>query len=214
MTIDQIKDEIKRRLKGADPMILFGVIGIALLFVVAVIVGQINEHKEKEQRLIQEASMLGFSSVPEMKELQAKGFTSKYEYDEDQAKKEGFESLAEKNDLKQKGFNTKQEYLDAEEKAKQAGWATYAEKLEANSKSIDDPKQYHALLAEEEKQRQREAREQERARAQEQRKKDNEVYCYMYKQALDACATAFDTNKCLNIKLPYGDLYKYQSACY
>jgi len=57
MTIDQIKDEIKKRLKGADPMILFGVIGIALLFVAAVIVGQINEHKEKERRLIQEASM-------------------------------------------------------------------------------------------------------------------------------------------------------------
>jgi len=152
------------------------------------------------------AKSLGFDGIDEMKEAALKGFTSKYDYENDKAKKLGFENTDDMYYTNKKGFITKKDFLDAEEKAKQAGWLSLDEKLEANAKNINSPKEYKALLVEE-------GRKKQKGIQDEDRKKDNEVYCYMYKQALDSCATAFDTNKCLNIKL-YGDAYKYQSACY
>lgn len=160
---------------------------------------QAKGFKTKEEH----AKFLGFENVDEMKEIQAKGFQTKESYEVNVS---GFSSAYEMKAYRDQGYKTKQEFEEAgrkseadakgaEDKAKKEGWQSLDEKIAANAKNINSPKQYKSILVEEG------------------RKKDKEVYCYMYKQALDACATAFDTNKCLSIKLA-GDVYKYQSACY
>ena len=165
----------------------------------------------------QEIKDLGFVNAAEMKEIQAKGFKTKEDFVTSEAKRLGWDSVAEMKALQAQGFNSvkeynehmakaKEEYAVANESAKQAGWESQSEKELANNKGFSSPKEYHALLAREETKRQKEQKDQEHI-------KDKDVNCYMYRQALDACATAFDTNKCLNIKL-YGDAYKYRSACY
>ena len=150
------------------------------------------------------AKSLGFDSVDEMKEAAMAGFTSKYDYENDKAKKLGFENTDEKYYINKKGFATKQDFLDAEEKAKQEGWLSLDEKIDANAKNINSPKEYKALWAEE-------RQKQQSAQLQAQVKKVED--CYMYKKALDACATASDINKCLSIKLRDEDVYRYKSAC-
>lgn len=57
-----------------------------------------------------DAQQLGFTNVVEMKQLQAKGFKTKEEYDVAEAKKLGFQDVAEMKDLQSKGFKNKEEY--------------------------------------------------------------------------------------------------------
>jgi|GEM_PF-6495982 len=217
--LEQFKSNFKKFLELKNRNLILVGLACAIALILFIVIGSINENTRVEvERSNREASQLatqlGFASISEMQELQAKGFNKKTDYEDDQAKKEGFESLSQKREINAKGFFSQQEYVDANEAAKKAGWESLEEKKEANSRGIEKPKEFHAQLAEEARKLQILQKELDRVRAQEERKKDNEVYCYMYKQALDACATAFDTNKCLGIKLPNGDVYKYQSACY
>lgn len=63
-----------------------------------------------------DAQQLGFTNIAEMKELQAKGFKTKEEYDVAEAKKLGFQDVAEMKDLQSKGFKNKEEYQLAMQK--------------------------------------------------------------------------------------------------
>jgi len=63
-----------------------------------------------------DAQQLGFANVTEMKELQAKGFKTKDEYEASEAKKLGFQDVAEMKDLQSKGFKNKEEYQLAMQK--------------------------------------------------------------------------------------------------
>jgi|GEM_PF-6674680 len=59
-----------------------------------------------------DAQQFGFANIAEMKELQAKGFKTKAEFQLSQAKDLGFNSLEEMSDLNRKGFKTKKEFED------------------------------------------------------------------------------------------------------
>jgi hypothetical protein len=216
MQIDQVKAQLKNLLNREDRFVIVGGIIFAFVIIIFVIVSNINDTNRREQaRLNMEASKLGFSSVTEMQEIQAKGFDKKIDYEESEAKRLGFDSLTEKNDLNQKGFITKQEYLDASEAAKKAGWEDYAEKKEANSKGFDTPREYRAMLAKQERERiqaEEQAR-QDEARAK--REKDRELYCYVYNEARQACATAADMSRCMDIKIPsWAASGRYLYSCY
>lgn len=63
-----------------------------------------------------DAQQFGFANVAEMKELQAKGFKTKDEYDASEAKKLGFQDVTEMKDLQSKGFKNKEEYQLAMQK--------------------------------------------------------------------------------------------------
>ena len=78
----------------------------------------------------QEIKNLGFSNASEMKEIQAKGFKTKSDYDQNLAKELGFQDVAEMKSLQEKGFKSKKDYLDNEEKLKE----------EAKAKALADEK--------------------------------------------------------------------------
>lgn len=78
----------------------------------------------------QEIKNLGFSNAAEMKEIQAKGFKTKDEYDQSLVKELGFKDVAEMKSLQEKGFKSKQDYLANEEKLKE----------EAKAKALADAK--------------------------------------------------------------------------
>ncbi|BDW12324.1 hypothetical protein PSHI8_24080 [Polynucleobacter sp. SHI8] len=93
----------------------------------------------------QDAEKLGFANVPEMKEIQAKGFQTKEAYEVNIS---GFSSAQEMKLYQDQGYKTKQEYDEAQNKleaeAKNAGWESYEEKRQANLKNIDNPREYRA----------------------------------------------------------------------
>jgi hypothetical protein len=82
----------------------------------------------------QDAEKLGFANVPEMKEIQAKGFQTKEAY----AKSLGFSSIQEMKNFQDKGWQNKQYYDDY--MAKQEGDKKRKEEDEKN-KEYEDNKQ-------------------------------------------------------------------------
>ena len=174
---------------------------------------QAQGFKTKEEYEVAEAKKFGFKDFAEMKTIQAMGFNTKIEYEDAEAKKLGFDSSNEKNAINREGFSTKQDYLEAQENAQKEGWHSLEEKKQAGR--INNPKEYRAQLAREEREKARAEERGKQAESLARIEKDRERYCYVYNNAKQDCATAANINQCIDIKLPsWAAAGKYNYACY
>ena len=92
--------------------------------------------REEQSRQYSLAVSLGFVSIDEMKELNGKGFKTKDDFNNAEAKKLGFKSYEEMSKRVAQGFKTGQDLELAIQKARSLGFESVDEMIEIQSKGF------------------------------------------------------------------------------